>query len=72
MSVGSVGNKSHPQDAFNAWLYTTFNEPVRTFSWIQLAALVTFVCFCVFATVQRTQAMIHILFADILTTTVCI
>ena len=54
MSVGSAGNKSHPQDAVNAWIYNSFNEPVRTFSWIQLAALVTFVSFCIFSTLQRT------------------
>ena len=34
MSVGSAGNKSHPQDTINAWIYNSFNEPVRTFSWI--------------------------------------
>lgn len=34
MSVGSAGNKSHPQDTINGWIYNSFNEPVRTFSWI--------------------------------------
>ena len=50
MSVGSLGNRSQPDDFMITLLYNSFNEPIKTMSWLQLASLVAFVAFGIFAT----------------------
>jgi hypothetical protein len=72
MSVGSLGNRSQPDDFMSAMLYNIFNEPIKSLSVLQIVSLTTFIAFCMFATQQRTQAVIHFLLLDIVVTAIYI
>ena len=72
MSVGSLGNRSQPDDFMSAMLYNIFNEPIKSLSALQITSLTTFLAFCMFAMQQRTQAVIHFLLLDIIITAIYI